>query len=93
MRNDITKAVAEYVVATGPVALPAAVQAEATRSVFNILGCALGGARHPVTTLMERSLAPFAGAPQATLFGRGRKTDILHAALINCLASSCTQLR
>src|SRR6185437_2739906 len=51
-------------------------------------GCTLGGARHEIVDLTDRTLAPFAGPPHATLFGRGRKTDALHAALINCLASS-----
>jgi 2-methylcitrate dehydratase PrpD len=88
MRNEITETIAEYVVATTPDSLPDTARAEATRSLFNVLGCALGGARHPVTTLLEQTLAPFSGGPQATLFGRGRKTDILHAALVNCLASS-----
>ena len=68
--------------------LPAAVRREALRSVFNILGCTLGGAHHQGVDIADTSLGAFTGPPRATLIGRGRKTDALHAALINCLASS-----
>lgn len=86
--NDITATLADYVINTSPADLPDAVRREALRSLFNIVGCTVGGARHDITDRADRTLAPFAGPPHATLFGRGRKSDILHAALINCLASS-----
>jgi len=86
--EEITARLAEYVVDTAPCDLPDAVRREALRSFFNIVGCTVGGGRHEIVDLADRSLAPFAGAPQATLFGRGRKADVLHATLINCLASS-----
>jgi len=38
--------------------------------------------------LTDNALSPFTGSARATLLGRGRKADALHAALINCLASS-----
>jgi 2-methylcitrate dehydratase PrpD len=67
--------------------LPEAVQLEAVRSLFNILGCMVGGARHHGLEIADSALGPFAGQSGATLIGRGRKTDALHAALINCLAA------
>ena len=60
----------------------------APRAFLNILGCMLGGARHETVDAAQAALGPFAGAPTATLIGRGEKSDPLHAALINCLASS-----
>lgn len=83
-----TEQIAQYTVETNWRALPETVQREALRSFFNIVGCTIGGARHGLVDVADRTLGAFAGAPQATLFGRGRKADILHATLINCLASS-----
>ena len=88
MRTEITAALADHVITTRPADLPDSVRREALRSLFNIVGCTIGGARHDITDRADRTLAPFAGPPHATLFGRGRRSDILHAALINCLASS-----
>jgi len=87
-QSEITARLADYVVSTGTSALPDTVRKEALRSLFNIIGCTLGGARHEVVDLTDRTLAAYAGPPQATLFGRGRKSDVLHATLINGLASS-----
>jgi 2-methylcitrate dehydratase PrpD len=64
------------------------VRREALRSFVNIMGCTIGGARHEVVDLADLSLREFAGAPRATLVGRGAKADALHACLINCMASS-----
>lgn len=85
---DITAAIADFVVTTRPADWPVHVRKEALRSFFNIVGCTIGGARHEMVDLADQTLGVFAGAQQATLFGRGRKADILHAALINGLASS-----
>ena len=71
-----------------PTHWPDAVRREALRSFFNVVGCTIGGARHGMVEIADQDVGAFAGAAQATLFGRGRKADILHAALINGLASS-----
>ena len=55
---------------------------------FNIIGCMLGGARHDGVSIADNALSPFSGAAQATLLGRSKRADALHATLINCLASS-----
>ena len=83
-----TAQLASYAVATQYSNLPESVRREAIRSLFNILGCTLGGARHQGVDMVDRSLSVAAGPPGVTLIGRGRQTDALHAALINCLASS-----
>jgi 2-methylcitrate dehydratase PrpD len=85
---DITERLAEYAVTANQAAWPSEVRREALRSFFNIVGCTIGGARHQMVDIADKTLGAFAGPPQATLFGRGRKADILHAALINGLASS-----
>ena len=86
--SEITARLADYVVSSRPGDLPDSVGQEALRSLFNIIGCTIGGARHDIVDRADMSLGPFSGPLQATLFARGRKSDILHASLINCLASS-----
>ena len=57
--------------------------------VFSISSDACSGA--PGTTACRSRtmrLSPFSGAAQATLLGRSKRADALHATLINCLASS-----
>src|SRR3954447_8355705 len=86
--HEITARLAEYVSTTDPAAWPDAVHREALRSFFNVVGCTIGGARHGMVDIADKTLGAFAGPGQATLFGRGRKADVLHASLINGLASS-----
>ena len=86
--DGVTTQLAAYAASIQYNDLPEAVRSEAVRSVFNILGCMLGGARHSGVDIVDTSLGCFTGPPQTTLIGRGRKADVLHAALINCLASS-----
>lgn len=86
--HEITARLADYVVTTGHDDLPTHVRREALRSFFNIVGCTIGGARHEIVDRADKILGPFAGPQQATLFARGRKADVFHAALINCFASS-----
>jgi 2-methylcitrate dehydratase PrpD len=86
--GEITRRLTDYIVAARWPDLPASVRHEALRSFVNIMGCTLGGAPHAVVDLADRSLREYAGAPHATLIGRGAKADALHACLINCLASS-----
>jgi 2-methylcitrate dehydratase PrpD len=85
---DVMTRVADYVAAAHPDDLPEPVRREALRSFVNIVGCMLGGARHDVVGLADDVLAEFSGPAQATLIGRSRRADVLHAALINCLGSS-----
>ncbi len=86
--NAVTTELADYAVGAKYSDLPESVRQEALRSVFNILGCMLGGARHHGVDVADTALSGFTGLPRATLIGRGRLADPLHAALINCLASS-----
>jgi len=88
MSTAITTDLAAYAVQARFADLPDAVRREARRSLLNIVGCVLGGARHAGVDAAHAALAPFTGAASATLMGRGDKSDPLHAALINGLASS-----
>ena len=88
MTQAVTTEIATFVTNADFFDLPDAVRREAKRSLFNIIGCTLGGARHDGVARTDGALSPFAGPPKATLIGRGRRADPLHAALINCLASS-----
>lgn len=86
--DSIARVVARYAVSAGASDLPAAVKAETVRTFTNFFGCAIGGAASEIVDVADRSLAPLSGPPQATLLARKRRADPLHAALINCLASS-----
>jgi len=86
--EQITARLAEFAVDSNAADWPDAVRLEASRSFFNVFGCAIGGARHEMVDIADTTLGAFAGPGQATLFGRGRKADILHTTLINGLASS-----
>ncbi len=88
MTEAVTTEIAAYAAGARFTDLPETVRREARRSLFNILGCTLGGARHSGLESVEQALGAFAGSPVATLIGRGRKADPLHATLVNCLASS-----
>ena len=82
-----TRLLARYGVASRFDALPAPVVHEARRALVNWAGCAIGASAHPTVEIAWRALRPFAGAAQATLLGRGERTDILHAALVNGISS------
>lgn len=82
-----TRALAGYAVGTSFDALPAAVVHEARRALVNWAGCAVGGSGHVTVQRAWAALGPFAGAPQASLLGRANRTDVLHAALLNGIAS------
>jgi len=85
---DASIRLADYIVNAAPEDLPEVVRREARRAFVNILGCMIGGSRHQAVDITWRALEPFAGPPQATLIGRGTRTDLLTAALINGLSAS-----
>jgi 2-methylcitrate dehydratase PrpD len=82
----VTADLAEF--ALGPVDFPSDVSAAGVRSFVNIVGCAFGGVHHPASDLAFDINTEFAGAPVATLIGRGRMVDALSAAYLNGLAAS-----
>ncbi len=84
---EVTRTLARYVVNSDLKDIPEAVQTEATRSIVNWLGCAVGGCRHETIDRALAALGPFSGKAEATLMGRGEKLDIFIAALLNGISS------
>jgi 2-methylcitrate dehydratase PrpD len=81
------RAFARHAVDVKPADIPAAARHEATRSLLNWIGCAVGGSHHPAVDKALAALAPFAANDQCTVLGRRERTDALHAALINGLSA------
>ncbi|KAF7306362.1 2-methylcitrate dehydratase [Mycena indigotica] len=67
--------------------LPPAVVRAAMESLYNYIGCAIGGASHPTTAAARSALAPLFGASTSTLLGQDAKADAAHAALLNGIAA------
>ena len=80
-------ALARFVIEHQSSQLPQNVRHDAVRSFLNWMGCAVGASRHETTERALAALAPFSGPPEATVLGRTERLDIMHAALINGIAS------
>ena len=81
--DAVTARLARFLVDSRSGDLPPAVRHEAKRALLNFFGCALGGCRENAVERGLAALAPFVGAPQASLAGRAERVDALHAALFN----------
>ncbi len=84
---EVTQTLANYVVAAPVDSVPEPVRREAVRSLFNWVGCAVGGSQHPTVSVALEALAPFAGQAQASVLGRSERLDIMNTALVNGIAS------
>src|SRR5919107_3080945 len=82
-----TKELAGWVARSTPGDLPEDVVREARRALVNIVGCALGGARHPAVDITIDALGAMFGPPDAAVLGRPERADPLHAALLNGITS------
>ncbi|MDO8544090.1 MAG: MmgE/PrpD family protein [Opitutaceae bacterium] len=85
--EEVTRKLADYLVTARPEAIPAAVRKEATRTLLNWIGVAVGGARHESVDLALAAIAPFAGSAQAQVLGRRERMDIMSTTLINGISS------
>lgn len=83
----VTRQLARYVVRSKWADVPEAARKEATRSILNWVGCAVGGARHETMDRALAALSEFSGPRVATVLGRGERLDVLHAALMNGISS------
>ena len=83
----ITEEFSRFIADTPHDDLPPEVRHQAVRSLVNLVGCALGGARHEATETLLATLRPFAGTAHAGLVGRSERVDALTAALINGVSS------
>lgn len=84
-----TKQLAAWAVSLQPSSLPPPVRRAAARSLYNYIGCAIGGSNHPAVSKAYDALEPFFGKATSTLYGSNgvRKVDAQHAALLNGIAS------
>ena len=82
-----TEDLAGWLTASRPDDIPADVVHEARRALVNIVGCALGGARHPAVDITIDALGAMFGPPDAAVLGRPERADPLHAALLNGITS------
>jgi 2-methylcitrate dehydratase PrpD len=83
-----TARLASFVHDTVPGDIPGPARHAARRAFVNIIGCCLGGARHPIVDAAALALLPFGGPQETTLIGRSERTDALTAALLNALSSA-----
>ena len=85
--TEVTRQLAQFIVESKFDNLPSAVVKEASRAIVNCLGCAIGAAHHDTVNFAMAALSPFFGGPQAQIWGRSERADILHAALMNGISS------
>ncbi|WP_128565160.1 MmgE/PrpD family protein [Methylobacterium crusticola] len=85
--RDVTRTLARYVTTARFNDLPDAVRREGTRTFLNWVGVAIGGSHHETLDVAVSALAPFSGPPQAGLFGRPERFDIMNAASLNGVSS------
>ena len=85
--SPVTHILARYAATATVDQIPAAVRKEATRTLLNWVGCAVGGSQQNAPTHAVAALKPFSGPPQASLFGRKERLDAMQAALVNGISS------
>jgi len=84
---DITALLARQIAAAQPDIIPDAVRDEAVRALIDWLGCALGGSLTPALDCALDALSVGYGPQQATLIGRGDRTDMLGAAWLSAIGA------
>ena len=83
----VTHILARYAATATVDQIPPAVRKEATRTLLNWAGCAVGGSQQDAPTHAVAALKPFSGPAQASLFGRKERLDAMQAALVNGISS------
>ncbi|GAB1731276.1 hypothetical protein NU195Hw_g4245t1 [Hortaea werneckii] len=84
-----TKNLAAWACHLNPGTLPSTVKHAAVRSLYNYMGCAIGGSRHPAVEKAYTTFEPFFGPASSTIYGHSgtTRTDAQHASLLNGIAS------
>jgi 2-methylcitrate dehydratase PrpD len=82
-----TRALARFVVESRSEDIPEPARKEATRTIVNWVGCALGGARHETVDRALEALSELSGPRTSSVLGRKDRLDILHASLLNGISS------
>lgn len=83
----VTKILAQWILGSSYDTLPEPVRREGVRSFLNWVGVAIGGSHHETVDVAVSALQPFSGPPQAGLFGRTERFDIMNAAFLNGVSS------
>ena len=83
----VTHILARYAATAGVEQIPPQVRREASRTLLNWVGCAVGGSQQDAPTHAVAALKPFSGPAQASLFGRRERLDALQAAFVNGISS------
>ncbi len=79
----VTETLARFALETNFRSFPKAVVHQGKRCFLDLLGVALGGSTQPLSRILTKMAVDFGGKAQATVLGRGLKTDVLNAAFIN----------
>ncbi|RMZ05980.1 hypothetical protein D0860_05740 [Hortaea werneckii] len=84
-----TQNLATWACHLNPGTLPSTVKHAAVRSLYNYLGCAIGGSQHPTVEKAYTTSEPFFGPASSTIYGHSgtKRTDAQHASLLNGIAS------
>jgi 2-methylcitrate dehydratase PrpD len=85
--SDVTRRLSRYVVESEWSDVPEGARKEATRSILNWVGCALGGAPHETVDCALDALSELSGPRVASVLGRRERLDILLASLLNGMSS------
>jgi 2-methylcitrate dehydratase PrpD len=80
---EVTEKLARFAVETSYRSFPKPVVHQAKRCFLDLLGVTLGGSKQPLSNILVKVVNDFGGKPQATILGRGLKTSVLNAALVN----------
>jgi len=78
-----TEKLAQFVLETSYPSFPKPVVHQAKRCFLDLMGVALGGSDQPLSRILIKTAKEFDGKPQATVLGKGLKTNVMNAALIN----------
>ncbi len=79
----VTEKLAQFVLQTSFPSFPREVLHQGKRCFLDLLGVALGGSKQPLGRILTRMAQDFGGKPQATILGKGFKTNVMNAALVN----------
>lgn len=87
-----TLTLAKWATSLSPDNVPKPILRAAQRSLYNYIGCAIGGSDHPTVKKARAALLPFSGPPTSTLLGcrhleEKNTADAQHTSLLNGIAS------
>jgi 2-methylcitrate dehydratase PrpD len=85
--SAVTARLARYIADANYEDLPAPVRKEGVRTLLNYVGGAVGGSNQEAVELAVAALGPVSGPPQAGLFGRRERFDLINAAFVNGVSS------